>query len=310
MSAEMSTTLVLACIYGIIAISVQLGLMSGAFSFAPVGWTAMGAYLTSVASTSWGVSPELGLLAAMGIALVAGPIVTLPIRRVSGLYFALVSLAFVMVAQSFFANAQYFGGALGIFGMPLDTTLAKAVAFVAVIGAIATWVSTGWRGRAVRAAGEDPLVARSMGVNVDAVHLMIGALAAVVATTAGYLYVGYVGYIDPNKFGFHFVVDIAVMVIIGGRRSWVGALLGALLILSLPQILRPLEEWREIINGALLILVVILYPNGLLQLVKDAWGLVMRVVASSKVRPGSEDIEAPDIEERLGQGATTGGGAR
>jgi branched-chain amino acid transport system permease protein len=310
MSAEMSTTLVLACIYGIIAISVQLGLMSGAFSFAPVGWTAMGAYLTSVASTEWEKSPEIGLLAAMAIALVAGPIVTLPIRRVSGLYFALVSLAFVMVAQSFFANADYFGGALGIFGMPLDTTLAKAIVFVAVIGAVATWVSTGSRGRAVRAAGDDPLVARSLGVNVNAIHLMIGALSAVIATTAGYLYVGYVGYIDPNKFGFHFVVDIAVMVIIGGRRNWVGALLGALLILALPQILRPLEEWREIVNGALLILVVILYPNGLLQLVKDAWALVLRAVAPRSAPPNVDDIETPDIEERLEHGAAAGGGVR
>ncbi len=310
MSAETSTTLVLACIYGIIAISVQLGLMSGAFSFAPIGWTAMGAYLSSVSSTKWGTGPELGLLAAMGIAMVAGPIVTLPIRRVSGLYFALVSLAFVMVAQSFFANSDYFGGALGIFGMPLDTTLARAVVFLAAIGAIATWVSTGWRGRMVRATGEDPLVARSLGVDVDKVHLMIGGLSAVMATTAGYLYVGYVGYIDPNKFGFHFVVDIAVMVIIGGRRSWAGAVLGALLILALPQILRPLEDWREIINGALLILVVVLYPNGLLQLVKDAWALVLRLVAPRSAPPTIEDIDPPDIEHRLEHGASAGGGVR
>ncbi len=310
MSAETSTTLVLACIYGIIAISVQLGLMSGAFSFAPIGWTATGAYLTSVASTKWGTSPELGLLAAMGVALVAGPIVTLPIRRVSGLYFALVSLAFVMVAQSFFANSDYFGGALGIFGMPLDTTLARALVFLGVIGAIATWVSTGWRGRTVRGAGEDPLVARSLGVDVDKVHLMIGGLSAVMATTAGYLYVGYVGYIDPNKFGFHFVVDIAVMVIIGGRRNWVGALLGALLVLALPQILRPLEDWREIINGALLILVVILYPNGLLQLVKDAWALALRVAAPRRAPVTIDDIDPPDIEQRLEHGASVGGGAR
>lgn len=300
MPAEVTTTLVLISVYGIIAIATQLGMMAGAFSLATIGWAAVGAYVTALATVTWGTSTTVGLLVAVLLAVVLGPVVMLPVRRISGLYFALVSLAFVLVLQSVFSSTDYFGGSLGIFGIPLETTLPKALVWLGMIAALAAYVSTGRRGIVIRAAGQDPAVARSLGVSVNVVHVLIGALSSAMAAVAGYLYVGYVGYIDPAQFGFALVVQILVMVVIGGRSSWIGALLGAALIVSLPVVLSPIAEWRDEVNGLLLIAIVILQPNGLLGMISTGY----RKIRLRFPNPAS------GVEEEIEPLALTGGTGR
>lgn len=266
MSAEWTATILLCGIYSMTAIATQLGMMCGAFSLAPIGWMAIGAYVAGLAATQWGIGGPEAVLVALAIAAVFGPIVMLPVQRIAGLYFALVSLAFVLVIQSVVSHTEYTGGALGIFGIPLRTDLFSVIPALILACAVAAWLSHGRRGRALRAAGQDPLVARSMGVDVFRLQLAVGAVSAMIAAGAGYLYAGYVGYVDPTQFGFTLVVQIIVMVIVGGRGSWIGAVLGACFITMLPLVLRPLAEWRDVFNGALLIIVVLLMPGGLIEL--------------------------------------------
>lgn len=295
MNGEIVATLVVAFIYALIAIATQLGMLSGGFSLAPIGWAAIGAYATALSTTGWGMSAEVGLLCAVLIAAIGGPIVMLPVRRISGLYFALVSLSFVLVMQSIFGNTDYFGGALGIFGVPLATTLPKTLVVLCLVGAFAQWLSTGSRGMRIRAAGQDPVVARSLGVDVNTIHLAMGGITAMISVIAGYLYVGYVGYIDPAQFGFGLVVQILVMVVIGGRKSWFGAVLGSLLIISLPVLLRPLAEWRDIVNGALLIVVVVWFPGGLLDLVIRVKSRVFKLRDVNQGEPGTGLYESQSV---------------
>lgn len=270
MGAEWSATLMVAGIYAITAVATQLGMVCGAFTLAPIGWMAIGAYAYALAATKWQVGAIEALAMTLAVAAILGPLVMLPVRRISGLYFALVSLAFVLVIQSIVSHLDYTGRALGIFGVPLTTELWQVGSAVILIAAIAAYFSTGRLGRALRAAGQDPVVAQSMGVNVVRLQLVIGAVSAMMAVGAGFLYAGYVGYVDPAQFGFATVVQVIVMVIVGGRGSWIGAIVGSAFITSLPLVLRPLAEWRDVFNGALLIAVAVMLPAGLIGLVGQA----------------------------------------
>jgi len=263
MDGEWSATLLLCGIYSLVAIATQLGILCGAFSLAPIGWMSVGAYAAALAATKWQVGGATGLAIGVAVAVVFGPLVMLPVRRISGLYFALVSLAFVLVIQSVVSHMDYTGRALGIFGVPLLTNIWHVATALALVCCVAAFMTGGWRGRALRAAGQDPKVAYSMGVNVANLQLVVGAVSAVIGVIAGFLYAHYVGYVDPTQYGFAMVVQVITMVIIGGRGHWLGAIIGAFLITSLPLILRPLAEWRDVVNGSLLIIVAVLMPAGL-----------------------------------------------
>lgn len=264
MSAEWTATLTLVGIYGIVAIATQLGMLCGAFSMATVGWMAIGAYGAAVATTHWGVNQYVGLGAALVVGAVVGPLITLPVQRISGLYFALVSLAFVLVLQAVFSHWSYTGGATGMYGVPLTTTLGRVGIAMVLVVAIASYLSSGRVGRALRASGQDTVVGGAVGVNVVRTQMVVGGVSAAMGVLGGFLYAGYVGYVDPSVFGFTTVVQITVMVIIGGRNNWFGALLGALLITALPLVLRPLADYRDIVSGCLLVIVAVAEPAGLL----------------------------------------------
>jgi branched-chain amino acid transport system permease protein len=260
------TVLILSGVWSITAIGMQLGLMSGAFSNAPVGWMALGAYASAIGARDWDVDPLLMALPTMAVAFVGGALLALPARRVQGLYFALMTLAFVLCVQSVARNIQITGGPYGIFGIPLATNGLRVIAALGFAALVAVYVSTGNRGRIVRACGQDPLVARSLGVNTRIVYMVIGGTAASLSVLAGSLYVGFVGFIEPTLFGFAATVSAVLMVMIGGRKSWLGAIIGATFVTALPEVLRSLAGWRDVVNGSVLILVTVFASGGLLEL--------------------------------------------
>lgn len=286
MDAEIAAALMLCGIYSMTAIATQLGMVCGAFSLAPVGWMCVGAYAAALATTKWQLGAVEALIAAVIAAAALGPVVMFPARRISGLYFALISLAFVLVIQSVVSHWDYTGGAQGLFGVPLTTDLEQVGIALAISAAIGFILSTGRAGRSLRAAGQDPTVARTLGINVGLVQLAIGGVSAAIAVVSGFLYARYVGYVDPTQYGFALVVQIIVMVIVGGRGSWFGAIFGACFITLLPLLLRPLASWRDVANGALLIVVAIALPNGLIGLVQSAWQRVRLWDSAAPARDG------------------------
>lgn len=302
MDAEVAATLILACVYGTIAVAVQLGMMSGGLSLAPVGWMAVGAYCTGLSATTWDQPFFVGWLVAVVIAAGGGPIVMAPVKRVSGLYFALVSLAFVLALQAFLSSLEYTGGPLGIYGVPIRTTLPIAIVVLAGACAAAAWVSSGNRGRRVRAAGQDAVVARTLGVDVYRLQLATGSLSAVIAATGGVFYASYVGYIDPTSYGFALVVQVLAMVVIGGRTHWLGAVIGAFVVGFLPLVLRPLAAERDIVNGAILIAVMVFLPGGIFSAVRAA-------AAGGRGRLRRRDV-APDPSAHAAPDALAGQASR
>ena len=270
----------LAGIYGIAAIAMQLGMMAGTLSLAVVGWMAIGGYFEGVAITKWGWNPLLALVVAMTAAALLGHLVVLPAKRVQGLYYSIITLTFVLALQVVFGSISYLGGEDGIYSIALFSNGWWVILGLAATAAAAAWLSTGRRGRALRAAGQDPLAAGSLGVNVIRQQMLLGRVAAVFGIVAGTLYAGFIGYVSPGDFGFTLVVSILVMVVVGGRRSWLGAIIGAALMTVISNGFNFLVGWALVVQGAFLLATMAVFPEGIIGLVTwvvDRWQPRVRV---------------------------------
>lgn len=266
------TVEMLAGIYGIAAIGMQLGMMAGTLSLAVVGWMAVGGYFVGVATTKWGWSPLLALVVAMAAAALLGHLVVLPAKRVQGLYYSIVTLTFVLALQVVFGAISYLGGEDGIYAITLFSNGWLVILGLVATAAAAAWLSTGRRGRALRAAGQDPLAAGSLGVNVIGQQMLLGRVAAVFGVVAGTLYAGFIGYVSPGDFGFTLVVSVLVMVVVGGRRSWLGAIIGAAIMTLISSGFNFLIGWAPVVEGSFLLVTMAVFPQGIIGLVTGAAG--------------------------------------
>jgi branched-chain amino acid transport system permease protein len=119
-------------------------------------------------------------------------------------------------------------------------------------------------GRALLALRDDEIAAESMGLNVARYKVVAFVISSFFAGIAGGLFAHYQGFIDPQSFNFSRSVDVVIMVVVGGMGSLTGALVGAIIVTVLPELLRVFNEYRMVIFPLLLILVMLLRPMGLL----------------------------------------------
>jgi branched-chain amino acid transport system permease protein len=258
-------------IYAIAAMAMQLGMMAGTLSLAVVGWMAVGGYFDGLATTKWGWNPLLALVVAMAGAALLGHLVVIPARRVQGLYYSIITLTFVLALQVVFGSVSYLGGEDGIYSIKLSSNGWWVWLGLLATAAAASWLSTGRRGRALRASGQDDLAAKTMGVNVIGQQMMLGRVSAVFGVIAGSLYAGFIGYVSPGDFGFTLVVSILVMVVVGGRRSWLGAIIGAALMTVISSGFNFLVGWAPVVQGGFLLVTMAVFPAGIIGLV--AWAV-------------------------------------
>lgn len=272
--------LVLAGINVILALSLNLvNGITGQFSIGHAGFMAVGAY-TSAAFTVYaaprllGMGPDAGSLAAAGTFLcailiggtcsaAAGFLVGLPSMRLRGDYLAIVTLGFGEIIRVVILNIDAVGGARGFAGVPRRTDLAWVLG-----GALATFVilrnlMRSYHGRAFLAIREDEIAAEALGVPTTRYKVMAFVIAAFFAGTAGALFSHYT-YLHTNSFTFMKSIEVIVMVVLGGMGSLTGSILGATVLTALPEVLRFASADRLIIYSLLLILLMIVRPQGIL----------------------------------------------
>jgi len=130
---------------------------------------------------------------------------------------------------------------------------------------ILTWrLVESYHGRALRAIRDDETTAQVMGINTSAYKVAVFTLAAALAGLAGSLYAHYITFINPESFGLHTSILILAMVVLGGMGSMTGAVMGAVILTALPEVLRQFQSYQDLIYGALLVGLLILRPEGLL----------------------------------------------
>ncbi len=268
------TVVQLVCIYVVIAVSLQVTLgFAGQISIASGAFAATGAYTTALLTTRLDWPMLAVLLASILVAGLAGILVGLPSLRVREDFLAIVTLGFSIIVYSLASRLPFVGGALGIPGIPLPgiggiqfglegyTLFVLVVTVLVILGVIALSRSRlGLRWRSVR---DDELAAATMGMNVGGLKLSAFAIGAALTGLGGSLFAYTLGFVGPESFALDFSIMILAMVVIGGLGSLTGAVVGAVILALLPEMLRSLADYRLTIFGVILVVVLIVLPGGL-----------------------------------------------
>lgn len=251
---------------------------AGQLSLAHAAFFGLGAYTSGVLAVHFGVSPWLGIFAAIGLAAAAAAIVGLPTLRLRGHYLAMATLGLNAIASVLFVGLRDLtGGPNGLTGVPSFKIAAFAFDndqrffFLAWFGASLTLLAINnvvdsRIGRALRALGQSEAAAASLGVDSQRYKLRIFVLTAGMAALAGTLYVHYLNFASPETFDFSASVMLVVAVALGGTGSLAGPVIGALIITLLPELLRDTRDLQILIFGISLVVVLLFFPRGIVGL--------------------------------------------
>ena len=263
-------------IFSIAAMGLNLTLgYAGQISLAQASFMAIGAYVTALltlAGWHWVLAMPLGLIACFIVGLLLG----YPALRVKGHFLAFVTLAFNTLVFLVLRNEDWLtGGNYGLVGMPrpdfgLFTTMKQLHFYyftlgITILAALAMWgiVRSPW-GRAFMALRENPIRAESLGVDTRRITLLAFAIGSTYGGLAGALVTPLVHFIEPGSFGVGHSLRILLMVVVGGSGYFFGPFVGAGVVILLPEFLRFTEGYYLIIYSALVIVMLVFVPSGLL----------------------------------------------
>jgi len=247
----------------VLACSQYIAFRAGVFSLGTAAFASLGAYCTALLVMQAGVHPAVATFAAMAIGGVLSALLALPLSRLRGVFQALATLALVQIVLSGTLNlTEITNGALGINGIPRPIGTLGLLAVVAVVVYILLAVGGSSIGRAFDVIREDETVAVALGISVDRHQLLAFVLSGVLGGLAGSLYAFTRYTIIPTDFGFHMLINVLAMVVLGGRLSVWGALCGATILSVLPEMFRVFADYRMEFQGGLLMLCIIFLPRG------------------------------------------------
>jgi branched-chain amino acid transport system permease protein len=251
-------------INALLALSIWLTLSCGLLAMANAAFMGIGAYTASVLTMSSGTSFPVVLAAGMAAPAVVALVIGAPTLRLSGVYLAMATLGFGEVVRILVLNTESLtGGALGLNGIPQLTQWWHVLLALVVIVFLFWRLRSSRIGRAFEAIKEDEIAAALMGIGVMHHKMLAFTLGAAIAGLAGALNAHLTFFIGPSEYGFDRGVDILTMAILGGASGLTGPVLGALIITVLPELLRSFKDFRMMVNGVILVLIVLFLPKGL-----------------------------------------------
>lgn len=265
-------TVALIAIVGI-GLNVLIGL-TGQISFGHVGFYAIGAYTVAVLTTSGGWSFWPAWAAGTALATLVGLLLALPALRVKGPYLAMVTIAFGLIVQHAVIEMEpVTGGQNGIMGVlaPVLSPQWSPEQTVAVLAIVAAGVcllgyallARGAWGAAMRAVRDSETASQAVGLNPLVLKAVAFMVSAGVAGLAGGLFAPLTGFVTPDSFGFMQSILFVLVVVVGGAGRVAGPVIGAAILGLLPELLASMEAYRVLFFGALLLVVLLVAPNGL-----------------------------------------------
>jgi len=265
--------------------------MSGQISFGHIAFYAIGAYVSALLLLN-GFSFVLAMLMAGLICCVIGGLLAIPAMRVSGPYLAMITIAFAFVIHHGLIEWRSLtGGGNGLMGIPMpefgDMDPSQLLASIAVLtlslsmAGYAFLYNSGW-GKAMRAVKASPIAARSLGFNPVQTKTLAFALSAFFAGLAGAIIPSLMLFISPSTFPFSQSILFVLVVIIGGTGTLWGPILGAIIVVLLPEVLSPLAEYRLLIFAALLLAVLWGAPRGILGEIQARFSRTKEVLPPQK----------------------------
>jgi branched-chain amino acid transport system permease protein len=268
---------------------------SGVFSFGQISFMAVGAYLAAWLTISPdskalllpdlpGIlggaqfGPLAATLIAVALAGVVGYAVGVPLMRISGLPAGMATFALLVIVNNVLSNSQTLTSAGGtLSGVPFSTTLPVALVWLLVTLVVAFAFQTSRYGLLLRASREDLLAARAIGVRVERLRRVAFTISAMLTAAAGALYAQYAGSIDPDTFYVEITFLTLAMLVIGGKNSLAGAVIGTAAISLLAELLHRAEAGQpigpvtvqiplgihQVVFAMLLLTVLVLRPDGI-----------------------------------------------
>jgi len=273
------------CLAGInITLAVSLNLINGftgQFSLGHAGFMAIGAYTSAFLTVTFGdrmraafaMLPPfardgavllIGLAAGAFLAAIAGFIVGVPSLRLRGDYLAIVTLGFGEIIRVLILNIDAVGGARGFGGIPKIANFFWIYFFAGFTILVVHRIVHSSFGRTLIAIREDEIAAEAMGVHTTRAKVISFMVSSALAGVAGGLFAHYLMYIHTNSFTFLRSFEIIIMIVIGGLGSISGSILGAVLFITLTEGLRQFAQYRMVLFSLLLILIMIIRPQGIL----------------------------------------------
>lgn len=278
-------------INAIMGISIYIPLSTGQLSLGAAGFMSVGAYVAALLTLKLSLPISLAILIGGVCAALVAFIIGLPTTRLDGLYLAIATLGFGEVVRVIFLNMTITNGALGLSGIPsmaqeftnwfyqigldgigeLDAdTLGNLLLIVVLLLILSIVVIFCLRiqnsriGRAFAAIKADAHAAELMGIHVTYYKMAAFIIGAFIAGIGGGLYAHITFFINPSDFSYHKVVQILLYPVFGGSNVVWGSLLGSFVLTLLPEVLRFLADYRDIIYGVLLVILMAVRPDGLI----------------------------------------------
>lgn len=266
-----------------IALNLLLG-YAGQISLGHAGFFGLGAYISGVATATYSIDPWIAMIGAAIFVSAISFLLGFPILKLKGHYLAMATLGLGIIFYIVFnETVDITGGPSGFSGIPnleafgitFDSDFKNYYliwGFVVITVILSLNLTNSRIGRALRSIHDSEIAARVMGVNSRLLKVQIFAISAGICSIAGSLYAHTMTFIAPPSFGFNFSVELLTMVVIGGLGSIYGSFLGASLLTLLPEILREAKDYDIIVFGAILMLMMIFMPGGLVKGLPDILG--------------------------------------
>lgn len=275
---------ILVGIYSILAMSLNLVVgFTGLLSITQAAFYGIGAYVTAILLTSFGLNFFVSIIVGMIITGIVSLLIGYVLSKFNGDYFALGSFGFNIIVYSIFLNWQSLTrGPLGIPGISKPTLfsldfsennyfLILVIIFVALIYFLSEFITKSSFGRVLKAIREDERAIQVFGYNTLFFKLAIFVMGAMIASVAGAFYASYITYVDPTSFALSESIFILAIIILGGLANNKGSVVGAVCLIILPEILRfvgfPSDvaaQMRQVTYGLILILLMLYRPQGLM----------------------------------------------
>ncbi|WP_066496379.1 branched-chain amino acid ABC transporter permease [Abyssisolibacter fermentans] len=269
--------IILTGIYIILASSLNLLTgFTGQVSLGHAAFYGIGAYASALIAIDLGMPYMVSLIMAGIIAGLAAFLIGVPTLKLEGTYLSIVTLGFCEIMRLTELNwMDVTRGPLGLPGIPCpsifgfaidtDTEYFYLILILVTICLVTIYnIINSRTGRALISIKEDELASEAMGVNTFKYKMIAFTTSAFFAGIAGSFYAHYVTYIDPQSFTFDESIQILSMVILGGMGSIPGAIIGSIILVSVPEVLRSVQEYRMVIYGLVLVVMMLTRPQGIL----------------------------------------------
>jgi branched-chain amino acid transport system permease protein len=273
---------IMTCVWGVVVNNWNLTLgYGGMFHIAQITLFAVGGYMSGIFINQLMISPWLGLLIGGIFAALMSLVIGLPALRVKGIYLILLTFVFHYGVKEMTDHFREFtGGSMGlsvakfsIAGVALKNTQLYYVilAILALSLLLNYMVVRSYIGKALMAIRDSDVLANSTGINPYKFKLMTFVMAAFVSGVAGAFYASYLSVIGTEIFSFSLIVNALGMIVIGGMGTLFGPIVGSFIITFFMEIFSGLEDYRPILVGSVIILVLLFAPNGLIQEGTKRW---------------------------------------